>query len=230
MTQMDFYILDYVQPGNMTGSLDVNAAIADPDNTGLWSMNSFQSGNSTPFGVLEQYLVSLGATFPSVDVDFGGGGSPGWSTAPVLGAGADTSPAAHTAFFQAFFSPTDMSAYNAGIITNVTLSTPAPFTPMRLVVQRMVYEANDPLVHYLTSDLNDFPDDTTNRVSLSSPTPTLEYIGRVNDHYMPWGTAGNLAKTSYYGIPLDNNPYNLAYKDPLARKIQIHGTSQPMKL
>ena len=94
------------------------------------------------------------------------------------------------------------------------MSIQAPYTPTRLVVQRMVYEANDPLVHYLTSDLSDFPDDTNGIVSSLSASPGLKYVGHVNNRYMPWGTAGNLSKEIYNLALPDNNAYNLAYKDP----------------
>jgi hypothetical protein len=211
------YVLDYVQLGGMNGSLDVNTAIADISISppfGLWSTNFF-SGN-TPYGVNEQYLVSLGVqTIPAEDNDGGF-----WSTTVVPGAQGNTSPAAQAAFFQAFFSPNNIAAYAgapSGILTNFQLSIQAPFTPTRLVIQRMVYEANDPLVHYMTSDLNDFPDDTNGVVSSLSSPPGLKYTGRINDRYMPWGTAGNLAKVGYSYVPRDNNAYNLSYKDPLVK-------------
>ncbi len=213
----NIYILDYVQLGGMNSTLDLNQAIADNsfnstqypnNNLGLWSTN-YYVGN-VPFGVNAQYLVSIGAeAVPLEDLDGGF-----WSTSPIPGAGADTSPAAHQAFFQAFFGPYNEVAYNGEFLTNFQLSIQAPFTPTRLVIQQMVYEANDPLVHYMTSDLNDFPDDTNGIVSSSSTSPGLKYVGHVNNRYMPWGTAGNLAKTIYNLAQPDNNAYNLSYKDP----------------
>jgi|GEM_PF-896154 hypothetical protein len=205
------YILDYVQLGGMDASLDVNAAIADPDSTGLWSTNLYDGGN-TPFGVIEQYLVSLGQTFPSVvDSDESTGtGQIGWSQIPVPGVGTAT-PAAQIAYFRAFFSAQDQDPVTGA--TNIELSAQAPFIPMRVVVQRSVYQVNDPLVHYMTQDLLDFPDSTNGRYSLRLPSPGPAYVypGNVSDRYMPWGQGGNLAKTP----PADNNPYNYSYKDPL---------------
>ena len=47
--------------------------------------------------------------------------------------------------------------------------------------------------------------------AVSSNPCQLNHLGVVNDRYMPWGAAGNLAIN-----PLaDNNAFNLAYKDPL---------------
>lgn len=211
-------VLDYVQLGDMNSSLDVNEAIADNSiinpltqqgyTTGLWSTNFYPDGGTTPFGVVEQTLVSLvGGVVPAEDQDGGF-----WNSVPVAGLSgeSDSSPQALQAFFTAFFSGSDEAAYNNNIVSNFDLSMLAPFTPTRLVVQRIVYAANDPLVHYLTSDLNDFADDTN---SLFLDNPPLKFLAGVNPHYMPWGTIGSdwPAAAGEY----DNNPDNPAYKDPL---------------
>lgn len=213
------YILDYVQLGGMNGSMDVNQAIADPDGSGLWSTNNY-AGN-TPFGVYEQFLVcdELGTSFPSVDSDeaAAGGGQVGWTQAPVPGVGS-SSPAAQISYFRAFFSPiNEDNSSQFGTVSNIALSIQAPFTPMRREVQRYVYQINDPLVHYLTQDLYDFQDSTNGRNNLSLPPPGPQYVapGDVSDRYMPWGAGGNLGNATLNGIPADNNPFNLSYKDPL---------------
>jgi hypothetical protein len=223
------YILDYVQLGGngMNASLDVNQAIADPDGSiatgnnqigGLWSTNLYYNSD-TPFGVVEQYLVSYGSggTFPSADADEANGsgtqfGQYGWSQLPVPGVGT-ANPASQIAYFQAFFSGTDQGTLIP--LTNYELSVQAPFTPARVVVQRYVYQVNDPLVHYMAQDLFDFPDSvsTNGHYSLKLPPagPSYVYPGNLSDRYMPWGQPGNLAKTP----PADNNPYNYSYKDPM---------------
>ena len=38
--------------------------------------------------------------------------------------------------------------------TNPSYGTQAPYTPTRTVVQYISWQANDPLVHYVASDLN----------------------------------------------------------------------------
>ena len=218
------HILDYVQFGDMNSSLNVNQAISDTDENGLWSTNYF-TGSTTPVGVVNQFLTSMnGGTVPLEDRDGGGGGQ--WSTTPVPGAGTDTSPTAQQAYFSAFFSPIDEAYYpgadGGGYITNLEFSIPAAFTPMREIVQRFVFQANDPVVHYLSSDLNDFVDDTSNRVNITAvQTNILRTIGHLGDRYLPWGNetpfggpSGNHMPTTFNGIPIDNNPYNLSYKDP----------------
>jgi hypothetical protein len=214
-------ILDYVQLAGPVSTLDLNSAIADPDGefSGLWTTNVY-GGTETPFGVVEQFLVSTGAPFPAAEDGDEAGTSEqiGWTTAPIPGLGNLHSVAAQQAYFEAFFTGGDAAVDPADgdiILTNIALTIQAPFTPKREIVQRSVYTANDPLVHYLTEDLADFLDDTNSRYALSLQPPTIKYLGAFNDRYMPWGVAGNLAEETLYGVPADNNPYNLSYKDPL---------------
>jgi hypothetical protein len=202
-------ILDYVQLGGMDKFANINQNIADntisgADTAGLWSTNGYQGG-TMPFGVYEQYLVSkTGGAVPTEDNDGGG-----WANTPIPGAGTDTSPAAQQAFFSAFFSPTSEAAYGGTNLVNTNLTAQAPFTPTRVSVQRFLYTANDPLVHYMTSDLND-PGSVTNNLILD--TPALSKLVAGSDRYSPWGTSGE----SWPGIALyDQNAYNLSYKDPL---------------
>jgi hypothetical protein len=107
-------ILDYVQLGGMNSNLNISEAIADPDNTGLWSTNYYTG--TIPFGVNEQYLVSSdGGAVPVEDIDGGF-----WANTPIPGT-SDTSPQAQQAFFTAFFSANDEAPYagsSPGYITN----------------------------------------------------------------------------------------------------------------
>jgi hypothetical protein len=217
--QSGTYILDYVQLGDMSSSLNINQAIADPNSTeaqngqtgGLWATNTFTGGGQTSYGVYEQYLVSsIGGGVPPPDGD---GGL--WTMAAVPGAGNDNSPAAQQAFFSAFFTASGSAAYGETILTNTQFSIQAPYTPMREIVQRYNFQANDPLVHYLTSDLNDLVDDASNIVQLSATNQSnTKYLGQISDRYMPWGTVGNITKLTYNGATPDGNAYNLSYKDP----------------
>jgi hypothetical protein len=208
-------ILDYVQLGGMNEEFSINQDIADPNNSGFWSTNGY-AGGTMPYGVYEQYEVSQGGTFPSgVDSDEGGGTpAQGWTTAPVPGT-SSTSSAAQIAFFQAFFSASDTAPLGNTFVTNFDSSIQAPYTPMRLITQKFVYQANDPLVHYLTSDLYDAADTTNGRVNMSLPPPNFSPpIDTVSDRYSPWGSDGTGMSA---GGQVDPNPYNLSYKDPLVR-------------
>jgi len=75
------------------------------------------------------------------------------------------------------------------------LGVQAPFSPSRKLYQDATWQANDPLVHYLVSDLLDpqnRPDDPnrTNTVRFAIPPTaalTNSNLGRLNERYSPWG-------------------------------------------
>ena len=79
----------------------------------------------------------------------------------------------------------------------------APYSPTAMVVYQTKWGANDPLVHYMASDLTDLNSSTAGTAQI-----TALITGQLSDHYMPWG--GN---PQFPGKDL--NPYNLALKDPL---------------
>ncbi|HEY1789431.1 MAG TPA: hypothetical protein VGJ73_14830, partial [Verrucomicrobiae bacterium] len=208
------YILDYVQLAGMNSSMNVNQAIADNSqgyNTGLWSTN-FYSATSTPQGVIEQILTSqTGGAVPSEDVDGGNWNGAGGNSGYVT-------PGAQQAFFSAFFTYSDTAVDKADgniEVSNFDLSIQAPFTPTRVELQKFVFEANDPLVHYLASDLNDFAANTNGQRHLNNPTLDI-LLGAVNNRYMPWGSSRTLSgQVNNLGNLPDANSYNLSYKDPL---------------
>ena len=74
-------------------------------------------------------------------------------------------------------------------IGQTSLSNQAPYTPTATAVQHVSWQANDPLVHYLASDLN-WPgamvmnDGTVASLTNNNPNGTL---GQLNQRYMPWG-------------------------------------------
>jgi hypothetical protein len=103
----------------------------------------------------------------------------------------------------------DQGANQAIAEANSTNSTQAPFTPTATVVQHVSWEANDPLVHYLASDLNWSGANRFDR-TVESLTSTNENLGALNYRYAPWGVGVSPAGA-------DQNPLNLAYKDPLVR-------------
>ena len=75
-----------------------------------------------------------------------------------------------------------------------------PFAPIRKLVQRSSWAANDPLVHYTVEDLRDIR--MTNDVRFAVPPnimPTNSNLGLLNDRYRPW--LGNPNKTAEAGDP-----------------------------
>ncbi|HZF01894.1 MAG TPA: pilus assembly PilX N-terminal domain-containing protein [Methylomirabilota bacterium] len=195
-------IIDYVQLGGLDSSRDLNSEIQDPLN------NRYHFWDTNLYGITEQIKVSKsGTNWEGVGLI----GADGWTTAtipggPVSGAG---SAQAQEAFFTGFFAVSGKYAYNGKTYTNTLLAMQAPYTPIITAVQHSSWEVNDPLVHYIASDLapTDIKDATFDWPP--SGADLVQDLGSVNQRYMPWGR----------GFPVNNrddsNPYNLAFKDPL---------------
>jgi hypothetical protein len=99
--------------------------------------------------------------------------------------------------------------------TNTALVMQTPFTPTRTSVQYISWQANDPLVHYVASDLNynGAENGLSSGVALfdSVSPPILPDVGRLNARYQPWGIMNEMAGFAN----VDTNAFNTAYKDPL---------------
>lgn len=90
----------------------------------------------------------------------------------------------------------------------------APYSPRRIIDQRISLEANDPLVHYTVPDLTSTNGAlvTRNSVDLNPPQTPLNNLTNLNLAYQPWGGMG----TPLHGT-LNPNPtfdFNVQAKDP----------------
>ena len=108
--------------------------------------------------------------------------------------------------------------------TNSLLSMQAPYAPTRYVVQYLTWQVNDPLVHYLGSDIDYAISPNTS----TTPAPGVNHydagqnfsgltslnLGRLNDRFTPWGGNTLLAFQGRV-FSFDTNAYNLAERDPL---------------
>ena len=114
--------------------------------------------------------------------------------------------------------------YPQASASNYLARVAAPFAPTRFAVSYTVLQANDPLVHYLTSDLTpsplvlsvlapNMPTSCNNYVTNIAPLTSLN-LGSLNANYQPWG--GNPAWQSV--LATDPNANNLAERDPLVRQ------------
>ncbi len=195
-------IIDYVQLSgpnsirDLTSEIITNySTVIGPSGYPVWGTNL---QNGVPIGLLSQAQVLMS---PS---------SPLWNTSSaVVQDGIDG--------FRAFFRLSPAFPNNAGeqsiiAAAYMTNAMQSPYNPTATVVQHVSWQANDPLVHYLASDLN-WPgavrlDQTADSLLDLTNSQSQENLGRLNQRYMPWG-----------GNPLlkgaDQNPYNLALKDPL---------------
>lgn len=214
-------VIDYVQLRAPVSSGNLNQALADPDYIPpnnvyyQWSTNTSPLGPSAPYGILNQLWVS---GHPGNAPAYGGQ----WSTAATpMGT---VSPAAEAAYFNGFFTPAFQ--YNNQTYSNTQLVMDVPYTPSRNVYVSFLLQANDPLIHYLASDLNSqtgafaawsgkrvyqngtwtHSDDPLNQ---PLPAPPITPLG---GRYQPWGAAGQM-----FAMPAtDTNVYNFALRDPLA--------------
>jgi hypothetical protein len=217
------HVIDYVQFTGPNSARDLNAEIsfADySDNNGVWNTNLSTSSSTfdVPYGIVNQIRVSKVGQPQSED----GLWRSDPEAIPLGGSRPD-----QQAYFNAFFlAPGKKSASTSGgSEQNLALSVQAPYAPTRYVVQYITWQANDPLVHYIASDLNyTLPSGSsalqpgeTNTFYPPETVPILTdtnaNLGQLNTHYKPWGRAMQVP-----GV--DASAYNPAIKDPLVWQSQ----------
>ncbi|MGD0207201.1 MAG: hypothetical protein ABSC89_06315 [Verrucomicrobiota bacterium] len=211
-----YHVIDYAHFEQIS-SRNLNAEIFTDDTAGVWNAN-IDSTTGLPYGIKNQINISRGILVPP-------GPPPSedglWNPDPQASPG---TPTVQQASFQAFFQPlgTIATVYSWGAnaqasASNYLSSAQDPYSPIRYVVGTTVLEANDPLVHYLASDLNatNFFNQTYQYNNSYSQVPTLTNLdlGGQNRRYQPWG----MSASSKVALPVDPNPNNLSYKDPLVR-------------
>jgi hypothetical protein len=213
-------VIDYVQLRDPITITNLNGPLADPiypDETGTyyqWSTNAYQASSVfMTYGVFNQLYVSQHTTLAPTT-----GGK--WSTAPT--AMGLTTPPAEAAFFSGFFVPSFQ--YGGLTYTNSLYAHQAPYTPTRTVYSSFLLQANDPLVHYLASDLNSqygaaaiwaqklkyyngVWQKSDDSVVEQLPQPPSDPLG---GRYQPWGVTKQMATLS--GVVSD--AYSPTYKDP----------------
>ena len=187
-------IIDYVQLSGPNSSRNLSMEIQNEYDTGnlqgyngLWITNLISSG--VPSGIANQIGTSVG--------EFGFSG-----VFPEI-----TPNENEIDGFRAFYhiSPEFNNPGEAQIIAaaQTNLAIQVPYTPIANTYEHVTWQVNDPLVHYLASDLMT---PTSDEIDNNFIWPGN--VGQLNARYTPWG-----------GNPMlpgaDLNPYNLALKDPL---------------
>jgi hypothetical protein len=210
-------VIDYVQFCGPNNSLDLKTNIFIDGGIGngplgVWNTNLSATG--VPDGVLNQIQVSRGGPPPTFDGLWNSDNN-------------TATPPEQQAFFAAFFNPGNVASApgwggNPGATaSDLELSVEAPYSPIRYVVLYTTWQANDPLVHYVASDLNYTEESGTpypgiNVFNYGQIITNLPNLGALNDHYSPWG--GNPLYPPDPNTPNDPNvvdAINLAVKDPL---------------
>jgi hypothetical protein len=217
LTNGIYHVIDYVHFAGPDSAFNMNDYLADYDASnnyvGVWDTN-YPPGSLPPtgttYGIYNQITISrTGANPPTEDGQ--------WQTDPEAVPLGGTK-AQQAAYFFAFFIPGN----HYGNVTNLQLSVVAPYSPTRYIVQYVTWQANDPLVHYLASDIDEPPlnNSTTPQPGIHTynfpvtNTLTSLNLGQLNDRYMPWGGNPQLAAEGQE-LQFDPNAYNLAERDPL---------------
>ena len=217
-----YHVIDYVHFDGPGGWFNVNSNLADVqvngNDMGVWDTN-YPTGSApltgVTYGILNQIAYSKAGSPPPGNAPNGDGL---WQPDPEAVPLGGTKQQQQT-YFQAFFLPDN----RVGNVTNLQLSIQAPYSPTRYISQYVTWQANDPLVHYLASDIAAPPLNNT-----STPQPGLHAynfpitngltslnLGQLNDRYMPWGGNSKLAAEGQT-VQFDPNAYNSAERDPLA--------------
>jgi hypothetical protein len=215
------HVVDYVQVRGPIDGTNFTALLADPNTTSqpyLWSTNSYGGPVGPSWGYVNQILISTGVKNAPADA--------AWQ--PANYPGDAYSIAAGEAYFNAFFNPPPHEYTDAfgNTAFNTNLVVQAGYIATRTVFVSYLYQVNDPLVHYLASDLNAGPFaywdngalpngiwEQKNGVAASYQIPIPPYGADIlRGHYQAWGIAAPAAlQSSTYNF---GNPYNLVYKDP----------------
>ena len=202
-----YHVIDYVQfagpqsSRNLNAVIQINVAASGPDY--MWS--TALDANGVPYGIDNQINESDSGT----------------ATDPVWGS--DTVRAEKEidgfATFMGLTAPYTQWTNDPAVIAmqnNYVMQVPLPATAT--AYDYTSWQANDPLVHYLASDLTFFGTEANNGPTTgtnlwTSPTAPLPRpsFNVVNDRYQPWGA--KMLQTA--GV--DVNSCNLAFKDPLVR-------------
>ena len=205
-------VIDYVQLRGPNITQDLNNEINDPnDGIGIrhyymWSTNAYNTSGVIPptYGVMNQIAISRHPTLPVASPNVVVWRNPNGTPIPL------SLQTQEAQFFDAFFTG---ALVNNRPVTNLVVQ--APYTPTRTAWQYTLWEANDPLVHYLASDLNTTTAATDPGHSddlLTRPIPVIS-LNSLGDRYQPWGRNQQMAFLGPNQV--DTSSYNLRFRDPL---------------
>src|ERR1035437_4544210 len=200
-------VVDYVQLRGPIDNANLNQVLADPDypdetqKRHQWSTNLYQAPDPMPYGVYNQIEVSEHPDEAPVS---------SWIKPPGMPSSMGSTPAAESAFFNGFFVLS--FPFGGKTYTNSQLSVQAPYTPSRMAYDYVLWQANDPLVHYLGSGLN-YRDPGITCWHPSHATLPVTSQNSPGKRYQPWGATKSKQMAGLANV--DSNPYNLADRDPL---------------
>ena len=210
------HVIDYVHFTGPGSSRNLNSefqntnilSVGSPYTNLIWSTAPGNAG--LPLGISTQIGISDGS-FPLNTVF--------WN---------DPNAALQIAGFHHFLNPSYVLPAGMSDIYSDRLAVQVPYTPVAIAYEYTTYQANDPLVHYLRSDLSYSGYDPNNNSLVETGVhlepanvanfPLLPDLGKVNARYQPWGKISPNGQTGVNQATYDESPYNLAFKDPLVKQ------------
>ena len=211
-------VVDFVNPGNMVGGMDIARALVGATNafgadqgqdfSGIyWLTNRIASGAVNPYtaplnstrGITNQLNVSLNDVLKDDE----------WNSYSKNQIDGDEKKKAIDGFRKFMGLPPIFYPNDTSVPTETFWQV--PFTPTRKLDQQLSWQVNDPLVHYTLQDLYDrfYTDTNTVQALLPRQSPQDNNIRKQNWRYRPWG--GKPGKD-----PSDDaSARDLALKDPL---------------
>jgi len=218
-------VIDYVQLCGPIDSTNLTTALQDAAANYfggapyyLWSTNGYGIGGWPSLGIENQLIISGSPVNPPASAIWEGPLISGLPGTILVG----------QEYFAAAFTPSHAFSYNGKVYYNTQLVSLAPYAATRTIFVPYLYQVNDPLVHYLASDLSignvgiwQGADILPNGVWMQNngvissvfPVAPANNIAHGQSCYQPWGqTVPTYLLSSSYDF---SNPYNLSYKDPL---------------
>ncbi len=218
------HVIDYVHfsgPGssrNLASEFQNTNTTAVGGNTDLYYTNLIWStavdSSGLPLGIATQIGISSGAI--SLNTIY-------WK---------DFNAKAEIDGFRHFLNPLNAPIYGTqnNFMYSTNLAVQVPYTPSVATYEYDTYQANDPLVHYLKSDLGYLGYDPNIESGVKTgvhqaPVTVaglslnlLPDLGKVNVRYQPWGANAPTVQDGVKSATYDVNAYNLAFKDPLVKQ------------
>ena len=215
-------VIDYVQLRDPINLQNLNQVLADPNYPDAfnrryqWSTNQ-PTGTAPNWGILNQIVVSMDPALANAI-----SGNSWVSPSPKAQAAGFTTPEAESAYFKGFFTQTFQ--YGGVNYVNSDDTVQVPYTPSRTIYNTYLLQVNDPLVHYLASDLGSQPGNSAiwhngtwkngywyqSDDLIKQPLPQIPPTP-VKGRYQPWGQNVQMATIQN----ADTNAYSLSYKDPI---------------
>ena len=221
------HLLDYVQLRGPISARNLGTELTGPDDADATGLGLWRSGTA---GAINQVKLNMGSYLPNQVPDIDGGLN-AWTTANPPGQSGLSTPPGQQAYFAAYFQPAGspatayMTSYGqATAVNNSTDPQHTPYNPTRTIYSYDVWQANDPLVHYLARDLyytgpnnNSLGSRNFSKMGTGLDTSVLKpawNMSIINSRYQPWGSAMS-QMTGLAGVI--TNSFDSSFIDPLAK-------------